>query len=153
MKISIPKIVRPLRLAEYAPEYGEAVVWVHANPSRGKLRELLEARRALAALTPALSQGPSPLAPLPEGEGEGEIEAHLREVDGLMKRIVAWLAENWSQGEAAETHWSVEEVEQVLEHAADSDPGLWPFLVGGTLDVILDYREMAKNGARPPSGS
>lgn len=42
-KIEIPRIVRPLDLAEYAPEYAGAVMQVWVNPTRAKLRAYYEA--------------------------------------------------------------------------------------------------------------
>ena len=34
MKLTIPNIVREIRLSEFAPEFGEAKIYVWANPTR-----------------------------------------------------------------------------------------------------------------------
>lgn len=139
MKISIPKIIRPLRLAEYAPEYGEAQVQVHVNPSRETLHKVIHARRSIAALAE-------------KGAGEAP-EKYLKELEKLVKQITGWVAEIWSQGEDAETHWTIEEVDQIIQHSADTDPALWPWLLNSTLDLILEHREAAKKAPTPPSKS
>ena len=106
MRIQVPKLVKPLPLAEYAAELGDVKVFVWVNPPG----EFLDRRNTLdeAGLYP-------------------------------------WWAELWSQGQEPGTQWTAEDVKALIEgEAADTDPGLWRWLVRRTWEMIADHRAQQK---------
>lgn len=119
MKIDIPRIVRPLALAQYAEELSEAVVWVWANPTR----EFLGRWSELGAMASTAVKAKD--------------EAGLRNVEDL---IYSWFSECWSQGPDDATHWTAAEVKALAEHCTDTDPALWTFVQEGTLRLIQAHR-------------
>lgn len=125
-RIVVPKIVRQLDLREYAEELtGEICVWV--NPPRGKIGEVrgyLLAARELAA-------------------GGKDVVALGEKLDALAEAEYGWFAEIWSQG-AEETRWSVEEVRSLVAGAAETDPGLWNWLMRRTFEMIQAHRDGKK---------
>ena len=42
MDLRIPNIVKPIHLSDYAPEFGEAVIWAWVNPPRELRLELFQ---------------------------------------------------------------------------------------------------------------
>lgn len=58
--------------------------------------------------------------------------------------LLDWWAELWSQGSAAGTHWTAADVQGLIEQTADTDPGLWRWLVRHTWDMINAHREQQK---------
>jgi len=115
MDIALPKIVRVIRLSDYAPEFGEAAIHVWLNPPRSFLRKLEELRSGLAA-------EPS---------------------EATMTEWYGWIAEVWSQGPEG-TRWTVDEVKLMAERCADTDPGLMNHLVTTTLEMIFEHRRAAQ---------
>lgn len=134
-KIQIPKIVRPLRLADYAPEYGDAVIQVWVNPPRALVEEYREALELAYAAQSSIAGGAL------EEAGQGEA---LRQISAAGERIIAWMAQIWSQGYDAESHWTAAEVQELVAHSEDRDPGLWPWLSAQTRNLILEHRTRAK---------
>ncbi len=128
MQFAIPKIVRPIRLTEYAAEFVEGgspvTVWVWVNPPRDRMREFLAlfAERDEAKTIPA----------------EGRDQAWADKWLDLGRRVCELLAELWSQKADPDTHWTVEQVGQLA--ANETDPMLYPWLVGETLRLITEHR-------------
>ena len=131
MKISIPKVVRPIRLSDYAPEFGEQVIGMWVNPPREKRLEFVDITERFA-------------------EVRGQIEAtedadELRELFDRIKalgvEIYTWYAEMWSQGD---DEWTGEDVQALAEAALNTDPGLWDFLQESSLDAMSEYRTRKK---------
>ena len=83
MKISIPKVIVPVEMSEYAPELEGKVLQVWVNPPMDVLGEHLQMAEAMK---------------------NGEIKTS----DNLLR----WYTGLWSQG-AAETHWTLDEVREV----------------------------------------
>jgi hypothetical protein len=127
MKIEIRKVLRPLRLAEYAAEYGETALAVWVNPPKA----LGDERVALARMTYE--------AKLAIAESEAESEAQAAGVAQLREageKTLAWLAKIWSQEEP----WSVEEITQLYE----SDPALYQWLLRRTFEMVDEHRSAEK---------
>lgn len=132
MKIEIPRVVRRLELGGYAPEYGGdgAVIWVWVNPPRKRVREYFE----------LLSEA---------GESIQQDAQDAQDMAGVRAgKVYAWLAEMWSQAGLVETLWTAEEVGELARETLESDPGLWAYVTGMTVRMILDYRDAEKKAWR-----
>lgn len=115
-KFDVPKIVRKMNVADYAPELNvEIHVWV--NPTRNLLRELI------TCLTP----------------GQDETRIGERKV----KRALELWAELWSQGPDG-TQWSAEDLTQLANAVVDTDPMLFVWLRDQTLEMIREHRTAEK---------
>lgn len=137
MKFNIPKVLKPIFMREYAPEYGDgpgSVVWAWVNPPRAKLEEL-DTLLAETATVTRLAMAKGPKTDLSDKDA---LAARLIE---LSQQVKAWYAENWSQGEP-ETHWTAEEIQAIAE--LDSDPALWPWLSAMTRTLIGEHRDRKK---------
>ena len=128
MKFDIPKVLRPLSLAEYGAEYAEAVIQVWVNPPRAKVQEYLDILRQVA---------------------DPDEKIDLEQLGG---EVSEWLSEIWSQGEP-DTHWPPEEVSQLYQACVDRDPLLWQYISGQTWGMILEYRTSLKKASRLVSTS
>ena len=132
MKIELPKITRAMALGDYAPEMVgvEIVVWV--NPPRAFLAEFFEASEAAGALQQEI------VAAGPERDADFVEKAKVSAT-----RVYGWWAEEWSQGPEG-TQWTAGEIEALVEHSRDTDPGLWTFLMNRTWTLIREHREIAR---------
>jgi len=138
MKLNIPVVVRPIRLSDYAPEYGEQVVEMWVNPPREKRLEYYSIteryRDGLAAIEQADEDAISDLA---------------EQIVDLANELYAWYADMWSQGADS---WTVEEVREIAEAAIDRDPRLWAYLQERSLDIVGEYRRQKKASSPGPQG-
>jgi len=142
MKIDIPKIIEGLRLGDYAPEFGEAVLCVWVNPPR-RLREAYT--QAVEESVDALRQAQE----LSREALEDEILASLQQrVRASEQKQREWFAEIWSQGPEG-TGWTLEEIDELA--ASDSDPALLPWLIGRTVAMIGEHRSASKKASTPRS--
>lgn len=116
MKIIVPKVVRLLKVSEYAQEFGELAISVWVNPPRELLGELIECLKVV-----------------PEETREERA-----------KRAVEIIAELWSQGTDPETHWTAEEVITLASETMETDPKLWPWLRERTFELIGQHRNQEK---------
>ena len=162
MKIEVKRMVRPIRLCEYVAEYGDETVWTWANPPRSfraRVFELAdegtECRKEIAALYKAV-KGEADEAEVADEAEMGEVElseadaARLEVLAAELERIGgelnAWWAELWSQSQDTATHWTADDVSDLLETARDADPQLWDFLQGQSFTAMQDYRDGKKKG-------
>ena len=127
MKITIPKVLIPVHLGEYAPELQGKFLHVWVNMPREKLQEyddlitslqeksLAEAQRTLE------SSGQTSNVERQKSEGIGKVFDQLkaminrkrdRKVDAVDVKLLQWYAEMWSQG-PEEERWSVEELQEL----------------------------------------
>ena len=173
MKISIPKVVRPIRLSDYAPEFGEQVIGMWVNPSREKRLEFnaaVERGREARALFAALVADDDAIARHTKDSTEAEKD-HQREFSRLvlddlenikeldederaeqladaMKRIKAHGEEvhAWyaEMWSQGEDKWTTEEVSELVEVAVKDDPKLWDFIQESSLDAMSEYRTRKK---------
>jgi archaellum biogenesis protein FlaJ (TadC family) len=114
VKIEFPRIVREVALSEYAPEIGTKI-YVWVNPSVKLLADLGEAFKVYF-----------------ESKGQEGLDAFL----SLLSDIL-------SQGETA-THWTADELKQVMTSTADTDPSFWMWLQNRILQEIQDHRNGVK---------
>lgn len=159
MKFSIPRIVKPLKLAEYAEEFGDVAILMWVNPGiemrtrydriqaeitavLGKLRLETDPSTPFDTLRQAhgSAQGSnddeSEDAFIPDEELVEKIQAELGE---KTEEIYAWWAEMWSQHKEPEQHWTVDDVRELAEQCAQIDPGLWTFIEDGCLDLMINH--------------
>lgn len=134
-KFNIPNIVEPLQIAEYAPG-SEAVVWVWLNPPTDVLREHGEIIRANADIKERIA--------LIEPDDQEKLDAIKAELDALLERRLAWFAQVWSQGKDPATHWTLDEVRELRNRTADSDPQFFGWLCTKTLAMIGEHRNAQK---------
>lgn len=159
MKIEIVKIVRPLYLRNYAPEYGDMALQVWVNPPRKANEQrqdrMMEAARLIVEMKELLVSVAAGQAPS-EGESlaeqtiyaeQGAPESRIKEIAQYVTQIglemIDWLAEIWSQG-AEETWMSREELRAFIVEADESDPRLYAWLLSETLRMIDEHRSMEK---------
>ena len=139
MKFEIKPLVRPIRLSEYAPEYEDQVIWVWVNLPRslrvahaeivGDFEAVVEERKALA------------------GSGEVTDEAvdeHAEKLDDLGRRLYGWFADVWSKHEDSETHWTADDVDEMVEACLDADPRLWSWIQDEHWRLVNEHREGVK---------
>ncbi len=140
-RLAIPKILRPLALKDYAPEFGEAVIQIWANPPRDlwlKHNPLVQEARSLQK---RLLEPEDPDAIKDPEEAKAAAERLVE----LGREVQAWYSEIWSQGPEA-TRWTPAEIEELVSGTQDTDPKLWMWLSGRTLELIAQHRYEAKKG-------
>lgn len=136
-RIPVAKVIKPLDLADFAPEY-QAILHVWANPPKIKVQELIANMEASLA---ALSEIPRSVNEPGTSEADKEkARAALNCLTELGEQKMAWLAEIWSQGPDPETHWTVEEIRTLIEETTDDEPRLYPWLVQHTQEIITEWR-------------
>lgn len=137
MKIfDIPKIVKPLAISEYA-EDSLAVMWVWLNAPQETLREHGEIIRETLEMREKLKS-------LPAETEQAALDEIGKRLDALLERRLAWFANIWSQGKEPETHWTLDEVRQLKEQTAGSDPQFFGWLCSATLTMIAEHRSEQK---------
>ena len=140
MKVNIPKVTRPIRLSDYAPEFGEQVIEMWVNPPR-------ETRLAFSGI---MDRYRDTLAQIEEAEeGAPELADMVQAVVDQAGELHAWYAEMWSQGE---DDWAAEQVKELVEAALDTDPGLWEYVQERSLDLMREYRRRKKANTPGPQG-
>ena len=137
MKINIPRVVRPVRLSDYAPEFGEQTIEMWVNPPREK-------RLAFASITAEYKVIQDQLNAAEEGD---DTTAQVERIVELAGELHAWYAEMWSQGE---DEWTAEDVGELVKVALDTDPGLWDFVQESSLDAMQAYRRQKKADSPGP---
>ena len=141
MKINIPRVVRPVALSEYAPEFGDQAIQMWVNPPRKVRLEFADImdryREVLSMIEEAESDDPN-LENLAEG------------IVIIAGELHGWYAQMWSQGE---DEWAAEDVKAFIEAALDTDPGLWDFVQEGCLDAMAAYRRQKKASSPGPPKS
>lgn len=133
MKIEIKRIVRPLLLSEFAPEYGDTAVMVWINPTK-----------SLTDRWYALSKRANDMRQVLQAKVEAEASADemrepLEQLTAAGNEIIAWLAEIWSQG-PEETRFSEQDIKTLIETCQEEDTTLYRWLMDRTYQMIRDYR-------------
>ena len=124
MRLKLPRIVKALPLGEYAPEMAEASVQVWVNPPRDMLQQRTEMMLAVQ-------------------DAQRKTPPDAQALETLGEQMIAWYAELWSQG-PEETHINADDIRAMLEAFNDTDPGLWPWLTGRSLEMIIEHRQAEK---------
>lgn len=135
MRIEIPKIVKKIELAEYAPEFGEQVIEVWVNPSKSVFAEFEELQDRVEDLTNKIKAA--------KNASGDEIHQVTEDSKKLNDDIARWYSAIWSQGE---NPISPSEVTELLEAAKESDPGFQNWLFDMTWASIREHRDTRKKG-------
>lgn len=122
MKFNIPVIIRPLALKDYAPEMEAVIFQVWVNPPRAVLSKYWQAQTDLA---------------------HDIKEKNVDNVDSIISAVQEFAVEVWSKGDE-DSRWTIEEVIQLWEHCQETDPALWAWLIGNTINMIQDHRNDVK---------
>lgn len=131
MEIRIPKIVRPLALADYADEYGAAAMDVWLNPPTSLYEQIDATMRATDDLVAELRK---------VAETDKARADEIRdEINASSAKVNGWLSDIWSQGEP-ETHMSVDDIKKLADETKENDPALFRWLVAQTWLMILKHR-------------
>lgn len=132
MIISIPKIVKKIELKKYAEEFGEASLEVWVNPPLKELEKLRLAKAKVRNLD------------IPQRVLTPEEKAELERViqDSYQEQLSVY-GELLSQGNE-ETRLGVDELRQLVESTAETDPQFWAWLQLEIIDAINEHRGTAK---------
>ncbi len=136
MKLNLPKIIRPIPLAEYAPEMEfqedgktPAIVYAWINPPAPLLVRHGELRQRADAANKRLGRD------APMGE---ELKALAAELTEVGRGLAALYAELWSQHADAGTHWSEADVLELSSN--DANPDLFGWLTSRTVQMVNAHR-------------
>jgi hypothetical protein len=131
-KFEFCKITRPIDLAQYAPEYAGAVVQMWVNAPRAVIAEWGELRAAVVTMVGKMQteDGDDPAIQAQRGD-------RFVELNGRMN---AWWSTMWSQADDPETHWTADDVDQLVNHLTDIDPQAWAWLISTCLETVQAYR-------------
>ena len=170
-KIYLPKVVRPIDLAQYSPEMAAAIaapadgqptakqIWMWANPTETRkqeyralqfrIDELLGMMKKNAdqmvankdARDKAVREGSQVPTDVPLPYKAEDLEVWMKEAS---RKANEWWAEMWSQHADPATHWTPEEVGDLGTACAESDPGFWEWIHHECWKLIHDYRAQAK---------
>lgn len=110
-------ITRPVTLADYAPEYDGATFQVWVNMPRAVMSDFgrLQDDAATVQSNPIIA-------------------------DDVFERMCQWYATIWSQGDDPATHFTSDDVKQLINHLSDTDPQAWPWLSMRVQQTIANYR-------------
>lgn len=134
MKLTVPKLIRPIALTDYAPELthddgSPAVVQAWVNPPQALLTRHAElTTRGRAALARVQDAKDNPAA-------AAEVVAEISAVGAGLSDL---FAELWSQHDDASTHWTPAEVTELAN--SEANPALYGWLTGRTITLIREYR-------------
>ncbi len=159
MIIKLPKIVKPLKIGEYAPGSEEEIqVWV--NPPVKLLQEYDETIAKTGEILREIAkkvttdkktedehfdtEKPVEPATVEDGNKEPPVKVAFQdELEKIGARQIGILSELWSQG-PEDTHYSVEEIQQLIEGTRDTDPNFWTWLKNTTILMIVQHRNDLK---------
>ncbi len=132
MKIEIPKIVEKLMLAEYAPEFGDAVMEVWVNPPRGFIEDLnIAMRRGMDMVIPKDK---------PSEEWRAEITARMEDILTEQLRLFAELLSQGSEGSRV----SAEDLRKLVKETGETDPMFWAWVRHRIVEMINAHRNYEK---------
>ncbi len=134
-KFDVLKVIRPIRLCEYAAAYENKVIHVWVNPPTALVREhdrLIAESEALKLKLGLIPGGPGGLT-------EEETKAAATQLAEIGKRYLDWFAQIWSAG-PDDTHVTADEINDLIQAAVDTDPYFWAWLSGHTVEMILQHR-------------
>lgn len=142
MRIRFPHRTKPLDLGEYAPEYKDqpgSVMQVWINPP-------LEVRNRLVDLTIDGRQTLEKLAELSRNEkpDEDELRSLAERMEQINRDTQAFWAEIWSQHADESTHFTAEDVREFAKTSAELDPGLYPWAINRSWELITDFLSRTK---------
>jgi len=141
-RFNIPKIVRPLDLAAYAPELATEIgaasppiqMWVNMP------------RRKQAEYSVLITQTNDLIKKLIEAVEKADVETARQLTEATNRvgtEIARWWSEAWSQG-PEESRWTVDEVEDFARRCQAEDTALWDFIIQGCRALVREHRESAR---------
>ena len=122
-KFPMPKIIRPLKLADYAPEYGDASIQIWVNPPK-------EVRDRRFDLLGEFVRKDTDFKAAKKTKAEIETQATWQK--DWKARWTGWLAHLWSQSPDPAQHWTQAEIEEMDA----TDPALVRWLIQQTLEMV-----------------
>ena len=131
MKIKIAKVVRPLRLADYAEEYGEGVVDVWLNPPS----EMTDGINRVIRETNAAFESLKKLEP-----GDPKIDGLRASIESLSEEMAGLFSRIWSQGNDPARHISVADIKALVEECELTHEPLYSWMTGESWRMILEHR-------------
>ncbi len=137
MKKEIPNAVRPIRLVDFLPEFGDEVIWVWVNPTR----DVLERRFAQVHQGAQLRKELNELKTLTDDLSRARVLEISQELTRVGEALMAWLAEIWSQHKDPETHFSPEDVKTLVDECLEREPELYGWLISETFRLISEHRK------------
>lgn len=144
-KFNIPKIVRPLELAAYAPELAAEIgaapspiqMWI--NPPRCLLERFVDLQAQIRTTAEQISKAIEKKKQV----DQQQIKVLADGMAGLGDGMAAWWSEVWSQGDA-DRHWTKDQVREFQLRCMNEDPALWDFIVEGCWQLVREHRERAR---------
>jgi hypothetical protein len=137
MDLKIPKVIKKLKLAEYAEEFGEATLEVWVNPPSRIPLQLTKAVDQMRSLVAGLDMTKD-FSDEEKSKNEARSEAYLADEIGAMSELL-------SQG-AEETRMSAKSLKAMVKETFETDPMFWNWLWNKALAMIIDHRRIAKKG-------
>ncbi len=146
--INIPKIVKELKLGDYAPELQKKSIRVWVNPTLALHDEY--AKLQLAALQDGEKRTKT-LNQFKELDGKKDrkkvnklnkqLQSMEKGFEALNDDFYKWYSEIWSQDELKETHASPKEVRKIAKSSLEQEGGaFWGWLTQKTQAMILAHR-------------
>jgi hypothetical protein len=111
VNLNFPKGVERLPLADYMPEMAPQELQVWINPPMATRLAYFDALREAATTT----------------------------TEASLATVYRMTADLLSQG-PDDTHWTVEEVQNLVELCAETDPRFWPWLIDRIVTMIEEHR-------------
>jgi len=115
MKIEVPKIIKKIRLDEYAPEFGEATLEVWVNAPNALLEEINATSKRMLEIIRRTDLNAD------------EEKAAVSELTDLVNEQLRLYSVLLSQG-SEESRMSQEELKVMVEQVRETDPNFWPWL-------------------------
>jgi len=137
--IKIKRRTQPIKLSEFAQEYGEEdviVVWV--NPSREVMQRYEKLRMQSSAALNELKQ----LSKKKDVSEEQKLSVSAK-LEAVTDTFYSWYAEVWS---SKTNNLTPEEVREFGQQCQDQDPALWLYMTTKTIELIKSHRISAKKG-------
>jgi hypothetical protein len=151
-----PRVLRPLSLRDYAPEFPEIAFQVWVNPPVELLTRRYEisaradvGRAALVALRkeyPDLKTTERPEL----AQVRAEIERLVKEQAEAGKALIAWVSEILSAG-PEDTRWGEADLQALIAAYGDTDPRVFSWIANSAWEMVLRHRGELKNGSTPPA--
>ena len=136
MEIKIPKVIKLLRLSEYAEEMGDVTLRVWVNPPKATLARFWKTLQDGNKLLEAYQKQEKPLSEAQKSKNEVESDALLDEQLLVMEDLLG-------QG-PEETRLSREDLKRMIVETFETDPVFWSWVRNKTLALIEEHRTLEK---------
>ena len=139
--VKVPKIVKPIKMAEYDAVMSELPdIFVWANPPKELIDEY---RRIQLARTNAVSKFVRlskhiKILSIWQPAQDAYLRRASKDAQTANADYAAWLSEIWSQGEP-ETRVTPEKVKESQENIAEQDGLLWNWILDQTAGIIVTH--------------